>query len=311
MASRAGIRTPRTELMSVAGRNVLLLNRFDRVGDRRIGYVSAMTMLEAVDGEHRSYLEIAEVIEQSSSAATRDLRELWRRIAFSILISNTDDHLRNHGFLRSNQTGAALNSIRKLATRHPIDVNVPRYSTSTHRRGREHPSPNDSLTGSPGNLTTLPLGAALRCSKVMLHCAAARRAVRHNAYRRLPRLTWLVRTVRGRRHGPHETVSPQGPTSGVVQKGASVESRLNGGCNAQFTEVFGIDGVFTSSCSLAIPPAIGPADSIDNWSEDYEQKQNQVRCPCGPRHQCSIRDGRPRGVRISRCICRDAIHGCR
>ncbi|TFD27061.1 type II toxin-antitoxin system HipA family toxin [Cryobacterium cryoconiti] len=104
LASRAGIRTPRTELMSVAGRNVLLLNRFDRVGDRRIGYVSAMTMLEAVDGEHRSYLEIAEVIEQSSSSATRDLRELWRRIAFSILISNTDDHLRNHGFLRSDTT---------------------------------------------------------------------------------------------------------------------------------------------------------------------------------------------------------------
>ncbi|MDJ0376444.1 HipA domain-containing protein [Cryobacterium sp. PH31-L1] len=106
LASRAGINTPRHELMNVAGRNVLLLNRFDRQESHRIGYASAMTMLEAVDGERRSYLEIAEVIEQSSSSATSELNELWRRIAFSILISNTDDHLRNHGFLRSDSEGS-------------------------------------------------------------------------------------------------------------------------------------------------------------------------------------------------------------
>ena len=58
-----------------------------------------MTMLEAADREQRSYLEIAAVIEERSTAATADLRQLWRRMAFSILISNTDDHLRNHGFL--------------------------------------------------------------------------------------------------------------------------------------------------------------------------------------------------------------------
>jgi serine/threonine-protein kinase HipA len=58
-----------------------------------------MTMLEASDGETRSYLEIAEVIETTSRRATAELQELWRRIAFSVLISNTDDHLRNHGFL--------------------------------------------------------------------------------------------------------------------------------------------------------------------------------------------------------------------
>jgi serine/threonine-protein kinase HipA len=55
-------------------------------------------MLEA-SGDQRSYLEIAGVIEEHSAAATADLRQLWRRIAFSILISNPDDHLRNHGFL--------------------------------------------------------------------------------------------------------------------------------------------------------------------------------------------------------------------
>jgi serine/threonine-protein kinase HipA len=58
-----------------------------------------MTMLEASDGEQRSYLEIAEVIETSTATVSEDLAQLWRRIVFSVLISNTDDHLRNHGFL--------------------------------------------------------------------------------------------------------------------------------------------------------------------------------------------------------------------
>jgi serine/threonine-protein kinase HipA len=57
-----------------------------------------MTMLQASDGEQGSYLELAEAIETRSSHATADLRQLWRRIVFSVLISNTDDHLRNHGF---------------------------------------------------------------------------------------------------------------------------------------------------------------------------------------------------------------------
>jgi serine/threonine-protein kinase HipA len=60
-------------------------------------------MLEAVDGERRSYLEIAEVIERLSPRADVDLRELFRRITFSILTANTDDHLRNHAFLRERE----------------------------------------------------------------------------------------------------------------------------------------------------------------------------------------------------------------
>jgi len=100
LAERAGIRVPASRLLDLAGRSVLIVDRFDRTSeDERIGYVSAMTMLEATDGDQRSYLEIAEVIETTSSRTTQDLHELWRRIAFSVLISNTDDHLRNHGFL--------------------------------------------------------------------------------------------------------------------------------------------------------------------------------------------------------------------
>lgn len=99
LAREAGIRVPDSQLLRIVGRSVLIVNRFDRDDDRRVGYVSAMTMVEASDGDVGSYLDVAAVIEQTSPHATDDLHELWRRIAFSILVSNTDDHLRNHGFL--------------------------------------------------------------------------------------------------------------------------------------------------------------------------------------------------------------------
>jgi serine/threonine-protein kinase HipA len=99
LARDAGIKVPDSQLIHVGARNVLVVDRFDRRGATRVGYVSAMTMLEARDGDQRSYLEIAGVIEERSAATTADLSQLWRRMAFSILISNTDDHLRNHGFL--------------------------------------------------------------------------------------------------------------------------------------------------------------------------------------------------------------------
>jgi serine/threonine-protein kinase HipA len=108
LAGAAGIAIPGWELHTVEGKAVLIVDRFDRIGDRRIAYASAMTMLEASDREERSYLEIAEVIANSSPDAGADLRELWRRIAFSILIANTDDHLRNHGFLRVSSAGWSL-----------------------------------------------------------------------------------------------------------------------------------------------------------------------------------------------------------
>jgi serine/threonine-protein kinase HipA len=99
LARDAGVMVPDSQLIRAGDRHVLIVDRFDRLGAARVGYASAMTMLEASDRDQRSYLEIAAVIEERSTAATADLRQLWRRIALSILISNTDDHLRNHGFL--------------------------------------------------------------------------------------------------------------------------------------------------------------------------------------------------------------------
>ena len=98
-AREAGIRTAESALLAIDGQNVILLERFDRDGAARIPFLSAMSLLDGVDQEARSYLEIAEVIRRFGAVARTDLRELWRRMAFNILISNTDDHLRNHGFL--------------------------------------------------------------------------------------------------------------------------------------------------------------------------------------------------------------------
>jgi serine/threonine-protein kinase HipA len=108
LAEAGGITVPEHELHVVENRPVLVVRRFDRDVGGRVGYLSAMSMLQAKDGEQASYLEIAEAVEEHSPDASADLRELWRRIVFTILISNTDDHLRNHGFLRKSTAGWSL-----------------------------------------------------------------------------------------------------------------------------------------------------------------------------------------------------------
>ena len=84
--------------------HTLLTKRFDRNSKmERIHFASAMTMLGYTDSADAlsgvSYLEIAEFLIQNGAETTMDLRELWKRIIFSICVSNTDDHLRNHDFL--------------------------------------------------------------------------------------------------------------------------------------------------------------------------------------------------------------------
>jgi serine/threonine-protein kinase HipA len=99
LAEACGIRTPHRQLVDVTGKHVLLLERFDRDAGARVPFISAMTLMQAHDGDHRDYVEVAEALQDLGGAVKRDLHELWRRIAFSIAINNTDDHLRNHGFL--------------------------------------------------------------------------------------------------------------------------------------------------------------------------------------------------------------------
>ncbi|QYM77916.1 HipA domain-containing protein [Horticoccus luteus] len=105
LAQAAGINVPDTQLLRLGGRHrTFASRRFDRLanGKRRF-FVSALTLLNRQDGENASYLELAEFLSTRGSPAHKDadLRELWTRIVFNILVSNRDDHLRNHGFILS------------------------------------------------------------------------------------------------------------------------------------------------------------------------------------------------------------------
>ena len=99
LAHKAGVNVAKATLHYAAGRPVCLITRFDRAGGRRIPFLSAMSLLGAEDGDAATYTDIAERIRMHSAAPTADLHELWRRIVFSVLAGNLDDHLRNHGFL--------------------------------------------------------------------------------------------------------------------------------------------------------------------------------------------------------------------
>ena len=83
--------------------HTFLVKRFDRNKSQRIHFASAMTMLGYTDNrdEHAgaNYLELADFLSNNGAKVNEDLEELWKRIVFSISVSNTDDHLRNHGFI--------------------------------------------------------------------------------------------------------------------------------------------------------------------------------------------------------------------
>ncbi|MGE6606183.1 type II toxin-antitoxin system HipA family toxin [Halomonas sp. NPDC076908] len=103
LALAAGIEMFPSEIRKLSTRHhTFLTKRFDRMGDKRLHFSSAMTQLQYYDGEHSqgaSYLEIAEFLSNQGAQTKADLAQLWRRIVFNIAVSNTDDHLRNHGFL--------------------------------------------------------------------------------------------------------------------------------------------------------------------------------------------------------------------
>jgi len=128
LAEKAGIAVPQWRLESVADKPVLLLRRFDREGNTRIPFLSAMSMLDARDNEARSYLEFVDTLRQHGAAPKQDMEALWRRIVFSILISNTDDHLRNHGFLWTGPAGWQISPAYDL---NPVPVDIkPRVLTT-------------------------------------------------------------------------------------------------------------------------------------------------------------------------------------
>jgi len=105
LAIMAGLNVASCKIQQFSGKHyTFITKRFDRMlNGKRIHFASAMTLLGYNDGNNfqdgASYLEIADFIIKNGANVSADLEELWRRIVFSIAISNTDDHLRNHGFL--------------------------------------------------------------------------------------------------------------------------------------------------------------------------------------------------------------------
>jgi serine/threonine-protein kinase HipA len=129
LAKRAGITVPVARVETVAKKSVLIVRRFDRDGARRIPFLSAMSMLGAKDNDTRSYMEIVDALRQHGAAPREDMEALWRRLVFNILISNTDDHLRNHGFLYAGRDGWRLSPAYDL---NPVPVDIkPRILTMT------------------------------------------------------------------------------------------------------------------------------------------------------------------------------------
>jgi len=104
LARSCGLNVPESKLLSFSEHgSTFLVKRFDRDGSKRIHFASAMTMLNKTDGASSadgvSYLDLASFIKSHGSNPKHDLIELWKRVVFNMAVSNTDDHLRNHGFI--------------------------------------------------------------------------------------------------------------------------------------------------------------------------------------------------------------------
>jgi len=102
LARAAGIDASQGRVVLADGKPVAVIRRFDRRGEERLAYQSARTFLGANNSEdEHSYLEFADELRANGASPRADIEELWRRIVFTILASNFDDHLNNHGFLHA------------------------------------------------------------------------------------------------------------------------------------------------------------------------------------------------------------------
>ena len=128
LAEKAGIGVPEWRIEPVGGKPVLLSRRFDRARGQRVPFLSAMSMLGARDNETHTYLEIADALRRYGASTKEDLIQLWRRIVFNVLVSNTDDHLRNHGFLYGGGNGWRLSPAYDL---NPVPPDVRPRALST------------------------------------------------------------------------------------------------------------------------------------------------------------------------------------
>lgn len=135
LAALCGLDVPEAKLehFSKTG-STFLTKRFDRNGTQRIHFASAMTLLGKDDGasaaDGSGYLDIVSFIRQYGAVPKKNLHELWNRIVFSIAVSNTDDHLRNHGFVLTNEGWclSPLYDVNPNADGDVLALNIDEYS---------------------------------------------------------------------------------------------------------------------------------------------------------------------------------------
>lgn len=166
LARRAGLDVASVELRKVMGRDVLLVERFDRVagtGQRR-ALVSALTILELDEmmARYASYADLAQTVRERFTSSRTTLRELFARIAFNILSGNTDDHARNH---------AAFWNGRELTL-------TPAYDICPQPRGGGEAS-QAMIIGDDGYRMSQLSGCVSRAGTYMLTAAEARKVIDH------------------------------------------------------------------------------------------------------------------------------------
>lgn len=137
LARKAGLNVAEGQIKKLTrSHHTFLTKRFDRVGEKRIHFASAMTLLGKNDGADAasgaSYLDMYDFITRFGGSATEDLKELWKRIVFNICVSNSDDHLRNHGFMLTSK-GWKLSpayDLNPVPYATGLSLNIDRYSNA-------------------------------------------------------------------------------------------------------------------------------------------------------------------------------------
>lgn len=139
MARRAGLATPVCRTERIGDNTVLLEERFDRDDGLRVPFLSGLSALGLMDGADSDYVELADAVRSLSTDPEQDIEELFGRMVLSVAIHNTDDHLRNHGFLRGSR-GWRLSPV--------YDVNPNPYENE----GRALPILGEAADGEIGGL---------------------------------------------------------------------------------------------------------------------------------------------------------------
>lgn len=147
LAGQAGIRVPEHQLVPVMGKNVAVITRFDRESTQRIPFLSAKTLLGLSRDESGAYTMFADAVRQFGHDPLADLCELWRRMIFSLLVSNYDDHARNHAFLMRAPGRWALSPAYDL---NPVpEIDRSRTPKTPITENQEEPSINTAFEAAP------------------------------------------------------------------------------------------------------------------------------------------------------------------